>query len=126
MSKTTPQFRDSIWMLTISPTIWSLHFLLTYVTAAVWCAKFVDESGQLGPARIAIAIYTAVAMILILLTGWIGYRQHSFNKSPLPHDADHPEDRHRFVGFATLLLSTLSAIATLFVASVAYFIGGCN
>ncbi|MEX0819575.1 MAG: transmembrane prediction [Pirellulaceae bacterium] len=113
-------------MLTVSPTIWALHFLLSYVTAAVWCAKDLGADGSLGGARTAIAVYTGIALIGIAITGWIGYRRHTFGDGSLPHDADTPEDRHRFMGFAILLLSVLSAVATLFVASVAIFIGNCD
>jgi len=113
-------------MLTIAPTIWATHFLVSYVTAAIWCAKYSGDDGSLGAARTAIAVYTALALIGIAITGWIGYRRHTFGDGSLPHDADTPEDRHRFLGFATLLLSGLSAVATLFVASVAVFIGNCD
>jgi hypothetical protein len=113
-------------MLTISPTIWALHFLCSYVTAAVWCAKDAGGDGSLGGARIAIAVYTLIALIGIAITGWVGYRRHSLGNESLPHDNDTPEDRHRFMGFATLLLSVLSALATLFVAAVAVFMETCD
>ena len=29
----------SLWLLTFGPGIWAVHFLLCYVTAAVWCAR---------------------------------------------------------------------------------------
>ena len=32
-------------MLTIAPGIWSAHFLLSYATAAVWCAKMAGPDG---------------------------------------------------------------------------------
>lgn len=118
--------RDSLWMLAISPSIWVAHFLLSYVTAAVWCAKYADASASLGPVQPTIGIYTVVAMLGILATGWLGYRRHSLGSADLPHDDDTPEDRHRFLGFATLLLSALSAVATLFVAAVAYLAGSCH
>ena len=117
--------RDSLWMLAISPAIWALHFLLTYATAAVWCAKYAGDAGSLGAARIAIAVYTLIALVGIVVTAWIGYRRHTFGSASLPHDADTPQDRHRFMGFATLLLSVLSAVATLFVVTAAAFIGNC-
>lgn len=118
--------RDSLWVLTIAPTIWAAHFLCCYVTAAVWCAKYAGEDRSLGSARTAIAVYTAVALIGIAIVAWIGHRRHKFGSASPPHDADTVEDRHRFLGFATLLLSVLSAVATLFVASVAVFVGDCN
>lgn len=121
-----PIRRDSLWMLTISPTIWAIHFLGSYVTGAVWCAKYAAEDGSLGGARVAIAVYTVIALTGIGITGWIGHRRHRLGDASLPHDDDTPEDRHRFLGFATLLLSVLSAVATLFVAAVAVFVETCD
>lgn len=121
-----PEKKESLWRLTISPVIWSVHFLLSYVTAAVWCAKMAGPGGSLGGARTAIAVYTAVALVGIAITGRIGFRRHSFGDAETPHDFDSPEDRHRFLGFATLLLSALSAVGTVYVALAAVFIGTCH
>lgn len=121
-----PEKRESLWMLTISPVIWSLHFLLSYATAAIWCEKMAGRDGSLWDVRVAIAVYTAVALIGIGITGWIGFRRHSYGDAETPHDFDSPEDRHRFLGFATLLLSALSAVATLYVALAAVFIETCR
>jgi hypothetical protein len=121
-----PEKKESLWLLTLSPVIWSAHFLLSYVTAAVWCAKLAGPGGPLGGARTAIAVYTALALAGIGIIGWIGYRRHSFGDANTPHDFDSPEDRHRFLGFATLLLSALSAVGTVYVALAAVFIGTCH
>jgi hypothetical protein len=121
-----PEKRESLWMLTISPAIWSLHFLLSYATAAIWCAKLPSRDGSLWEVRVAIAVYTVVALIGIGITGWIGLRRHGYGDAETPHDFDSPEDRHRFLGFATLLLSALSAVATLYVALAAVFIETCR
>lgn len=117
---------ESLWILTVSPTLWAAHFLLSYLTAAVWCAKVAGRDGSLGTVRVAIAVYTVLALLGIGITGWIGYRRHSFGEGETPHDYDTPEDRHRFLGFATLLLSALSAVATLYVALAALFLGTCR
>lgn len=96
--------------------------MLSYVSAAVWCAKV---GGSLDEVRMAIAAYTAVALIGIGLIGWRGFRRHRSGTATVPHDFDSPEDRHRFMGFASLLLALLSAIATIFVALVAVFTHEC-
>lgn len=122
----THETNQSLWLLTLSPTIWSWHFLACYATAAIWCAKFSGPDQSLGIVRVAIAIYTIVALTGIGMTGMIGYRRHTFGNTTVPHDFDTPADRHRFLGFATVLLSALSAIATLFVALAAVFIENCH
>lgn len=114
--------RESLLMLAVSPTIWAVHFLLSYITAAVWCAKM---AAPLGPVRIAIAVFTVVALAGIGIAAWRGARHHRYGGSTLPHDFDTAADRHRFLGFATLLLSGLSAVATIFVALTALFFDTC-
>ncbi|MFG3452219.1 hypothetical protein [Stutzerimonas stutzeri] len=120
-----PQVRDTLWLITFSPTIWAVHFLLCYVATAVWCAKVAGRSGELGDFRLAIGVLTLVALAGIALTGWRGWRKHSFGHATAPHDFDTPADRHRFLGFSTLLLSGLSFVATLFVALSVVIIGSC-
>lgn len=121
----TSEKHQSLWLLTASPLIWAAHFLLCYATASIWCAKVVGPGGSLTTVRVAIAVYSALALAGIGVVGWIGYRRHSFGHAELPHDADTPEDRHRFLGFATLLLSGLSAVAVLYAGLVALFFGMC-
>ena len=105
-----------------APSLWSL---LCYATGAIWCAKVAGMGGSLGTTRIAIFFYTVAALVAIGIVGWIGYRRHSLGSALLPHDDDTPEDRHRFLGFATFLLSALSAVAVLYTGLVAVFIRNC-
>tara|TARA_Y100001949_G_scaffold169754_1_gene170083 strand:- start:50854 stop:51279 length:426 start_codon:yes stop_codon:yes gene_type:complete len=121
-----PQERDTLWLITFSPTIWAAHFLLSYQAVSVWCAKVAGRSGELGDIRLAIGVLTLIALVGIGLTGWKGWRHHSFGHATAPHDFDTPGDRHRFLGFATLLLSGLSFVATIFVALSVVFIRSCT
>jgi hypothetical protein len=118
--------KESLWFLIVSPTIWGVHFLLCYITAAIWCAKFAPAGGSLGPVRMLIGLYTMVALIVIGGCGWHAWRRYRFGRQPVPFDADTPEDRHRFLGFATLLLAALSAVAVIFAALVAVFFEDCR
>jgi hypothetical protein len=125
MATHLPEEKESLWLLTISPIIWAAHLLLCYGTGAIWCAKIVGLGGSLATARIAIFLYTLAALLAIGVVGWIGYRRHRLGRADLPHDDDTPEDRHRFLGFATFLLSALSAVAVLYAGLVAVFIRNC-
>jgi hypothetical protein len=116
---------ENLWLLVISPTIWALHFLLCYITAAIWCEKYAGPDAALGPVRTAILVYTLLAVGGIVIVGWKGYQKHSIATGKLPHDADTPEDRTAFLGFSTFLLSALSLVATLFAALVAVFFWKC-
>ncbi len=122
----THEKNQSIWLLVASPTIWMGHFLACYLTAAIWCAKYAGPDRSLGDVRGAIGVFTFLALVGITYIGWVGYRRHGIPHGTILADGDTPEDRHRFLGFATLLLSGLSALATLFVGLAAYFIGSCN
>lgn len=119
-----PQTRENLWLLTFGPAMWAVHLLLSYVTAAIWCAKATPQ-GPLGGVRGAIGVYTALALAGIVATAWRAYRRHRLGHSPAPYDQDTAADRHRFLGFATLLLCGLSFVATLFVALPILFIRSC-
>ena len=121
-----PERHETLWMLAASPTIWAAHFLLSYATAAMWCGMVAGPYGSLLTARIAIGVYTAAALAGIGVLGLAGYRRHRRGGSAPPHDADTPEDRHRFIGFSTFLLSGLSAVAVMYAALAVLFVEGCQ
>jgi hypothetical protein len=116
---------ESLLFMVAGPTTWAVHFMLCYGTAAVWCAKVVGTGGSLATARTAIFFYSLAALVIVGALGWIGHRRHSFGDAELPHDDDTPEDRHRFLGFATLLLSALSGVAIIYEALTVFFIDRC-
>jgi hypothetical protein len=126
MTRDLSEERETLWALAASPTIWAAHLLVSYCTAAVWCAKATRANASFVTVRIAIGIFTVVALLGIVLVGWRGFRHHRYGDSTLPHDFDSPADRHRFLGFASLLLSGLSAIAVLYEALPAAFIESCR
>ena len=121
--KDVPEEKETAWSLTLAPVLWATHFLACYGTASIWCAKV---AGSLFAVRIAIAAYTLIALAGMAIIGRAGLRRHRHGLETEPHDFDTPGDRHRFLGFATLLLSGLSAVATLYVAMAAVFIADCR
>lgn len=121
----THESNQSLWLLVVSPAIWAAHFLASYVTAAVYCAKFAPADGSLTPVRWAIAAYTVAAFVGIAITAWFGWRRQRYG-TPEDVHIDTPLVRHRFLGTATLLLSMLSAVATLYTAMTAVFLGDCS
>jgi hypothetical protein len=126
MAETHVPDRYSLWLLTIAPTIWAVHLLLSYITAAVWCTKFVPSGGPLDGVQMVILVYTTVALIGIGVVGWEGFRRHRYGTEATTHDLDTREDRHRFVGFATLLLSGLSAVGVVYAAVAAQYFDTCR
>jgi hypothetical protein len=83
-------------------------------------------SASLPVVRAAIAILAALAMIAIAVIGWRGYRRHRLGNARRPHDEGTPEDRHRFLGFATVLLCGVSLVAVAYTLLVPAFIGDCR
>ena len=121
-----PEEEESLWILVIAPTIWAVHFLASYLTGAIWCAKAVGPDGALGIVRPLVALYTVAALAGIALVARSGFLRHDRGTATVPHDFDSADDRHRFLGFATLLLCGISAVATIYVALVAVFVGSCR
>ncbi len=70
-----PESRESIWLLAIAPLVWAAHFMACYLTNAIWCAKFATASDPTSTVRWAIALYTLIALPLIAIVGWYGYRR---------------------------------------------------
>ena len=121
-----PEHEERLWWLGISPGLWVLHLLTSYATVAVWCAKVVGRDAGLGSARLLVVGYTVVALIGIVFTGRHALRRHRYGTGTAPHDFDTAEDRHRFLGFATLLLSIVSFVGVIFVALPLVFIETCR
>jgi hypothetical protein len=129
-----------LWIVAAAPAVWAAHFMMAYCTAAIWCAKWAGESGSLAPARVAIAIYTAVSLAGIAIIGRRGWRDYRLvdlerdeQAQPQPedegedrHSADSPTARHGFLGFATLLLSGLSAVAIVYGGLPVIFLESCR
>jgi hypothetical protein len=118
---------ESLWAMIVSPTIWAIHFLACYVLAAIFCAKAGTPSVDLATVRWWIAGFTVLALAGIAASGIQAFRLgHFVEGKAAPHDADTIHDRRRFLAYATLLLSGLSFVATLFVALPAVFVGSCR
>lgn len=126
MTSKAPESEESLWFLPAAPLVWAGHFLLCYGTAAVWCAKLAGPQASLLPVRIAIALYTLLALIAVVWLGLRGFKRHRAKGAPPPHAADAPEDRRAFLGFASLLLAGLSGIAIVFEALPAIWLGSCR
>jgi hypothetical protein len=120
------EHREMPWLLPAAPGVWALHFMASYITAAIWCGKVAGPSASLTTARSAIALYTLLALAAIGFIGYAGYRrQHSESATP-EHDDDTPHDRRWFIGFSTVLLAGMSAIAVCYAAMTLFFIEGCQ
>lgn len=117
--------RESLWWLAASPAIWCLHLLVCYGAAAIWCAKS-GRDASLAEIRWLILAVTVAALGGIAAVGWRGRGRRRFGSEPRTHADDTPEDRHRFLGLALMLLSGLAAVGVVFVALPAVFMETCR
>ena len=53
--------RSGVWVLAAAPAVWALHFLASYVLAAVWCAR-AGRDAALGAAAVAVVLVTVLAL----------------------------------------------------------------
>ena len=118
---------SSLKPLAWSPTLWAIHFLVCYVGAAIYCAKTGGPMVPIEPVRDLVWIATAVALAGIFANGVWAYREGRFYEDDAPgyHD-DSLAERRRFLCYATVLLSGLSFVGTIFVAMPALFIETCR
>ncbi|MDQ8186558.1 hypothetical protein [Pelagicoccus sp. SDUM812002] len=114
--------KQSLWLLTAAPMIWAGHFILCYVTTAIWIEKVAGRDASLLPMRLTIGGYTLLAFIGIGVVFGIGNRRRNLDTEKKSTDNDTPDCRHRFLGFATILLCCLSVVATLFTSLAAVFV----
>jgi hypothetical protein len=115
--KQLPERPAFLVLVALSPAIFITHFVLSYAWAAVWCARLGGGAEpSLAGARWPFIAVTAAALGGVAIIGWGGYTRHRHGSEAVPHDMDTPGDRHRFLGFSTVLLSALSAIGIVFVA----------
>lgn len=115
------QSPDPIWLPVVAPLIWSMHFTVCYIWAALACGRF--GGAPLDSMLIAL---TAVAIVPIAVLFLRALTQLRFELPDQPHDDPTPEDRNKFMAFTTLLLAGMSGIGTLFVGVAAWAVGGCQ
>lgn len=126
MSKPDSQTRDTLWTLIVTPTVWALHFLFSYVFAAFQCAPNEAIFDTIHASRIAIAVLTVIALVTIGYVGVRSFREWRMNEGSFPHAGDTAEERERFLEFSSVLLAGLSFIAVLFVALPALLLADCR
>ncbi len=132
MGKVTQETRremgsgTDLWRVIAPPTIWALHFVVTYVWVAVQCEKAGDAS--YGQSRWVIGGLTALALAAILAITrhlW-AVRARSLTDNDFEFEHNTAEERHRFLSHVSLMLCALSAVAILFVALPMILVQSCR
>jgi hypothetical protein len=117
---------ESLWTLFTAPAVWAVHFVVCYAAVAISCEKAVVWNVDFNTVRIWLGVFTLLALAMIVLSAYLAWRQWGFGSGDPPHDGPTDQDRKRFQGFATLLLSGLSFVAVIYVAIPLFFIAGCQ
>lgn len=117
--------QTSLWSLIVPPTVWALHFLFCYISAAIRCAKG-GPLQSLDTVRLAIAAATIIALLIVAASAYVSGAQMRIEGDPPPHDESTIEDRHRFLATSKLLLAALSFVAILYTAIPALIFPDCR
>ncbi|PNU02200.1 hypothetical protein [Novosphingobium guangzhouense] len=116
------RLKVTLWTLIVPPTVWAGHFLFSYLWAAISCAK----DGRFAKFPMLFTVGTVIALGLIVLSGWVAWKQQRTVGDPPPHEQGTEVDRLRFLAKSTLLLAGLSFVSVLFSALPVVFIGDCR
>ncbi|MBB3881066.1 hypothetical protein [Sphingomonas pseudosanguinis] len=116
------RLRVTLWTLIVPPTVWAVHFLFSYLWAAISCEKI----GEWALFPTAFAIGTVIALVLIVASGVIAWQQSRTPGDPPPHQEGTDIDRLRFLAYSTMLLAGLSFVAVLFTALPVIMLGDCR
>ncbi|WP_343525703.1 hypothetical protein [Sphingomonas sp.] len=116
------KLRVTLWTLIVPPSVWAVHFLLSYLWAAISCAKI----GAWARFPTAFAVATAIALIVIVASGVIAWQQSRTPGDPAPHQEGTDVDRLRFLAYSTMLLAALSFVAVIFTALPVIMLGDCR
>lgn len=112
----------TLWTLIVPPTVWAVHFLASYLWAAVQCAK----AGGFARAPTLYVVATVAALVLILAAGVIAHVQSRLPGGTPPHEEGTDTDRMRFIAFSTVLLAALSFVGVVFTALPVAFLTDCR
>lgn len=118
--------RDSLVTMIAAPTVWALHFLLSYVWVASACAPNEDIFKSIAPARIGVAVATALGLLFCFLAGFRAWREWREAGGKPPHDQPTEHDRERQMELASVLLSGLSFLAIVFTALPVLLVADCR
>ena len=103
MSSSHAESRQRLWIVPGPLVVWAAHFMVSYITAALWCGRLAGRGGSLGSVQLMIGLYTVAALASLFVIGRIAFQAHAQRTSLPPYDADSPQDRHRFVALAALM-----------------------
>ncbi|WP_432254534.1 hypothetical protein [Limimaricola sp. AA108-03] len=118
--------RESLWRITLGPTIWAFHFLISYAAVSVYCFKF-ERMFSMGALRIALIAMTVAMLAAIAWIGWRAFlRWDVRDTGEFSNPEGSAEDRHQFLGHAGFLLALVSFIGVVYDTLPLIILGTCQ
>ncbi|EIE49310.1 hypothetical protein AL036_11645 [Salipiger aestuarii] len=115
--------QGSVWIMVAAPTLWALHFVASYVVAAVWCARI---GPSLTEPRWIIAGMAVVCVALIVWLATQAVRRYGGVFVIFEEITESSErGRDKFIGHVSLLLCILSGVAIAFTVIPGFVFGSC-
>lgn len=115
---------DPLWMPVAGPIIWSTHFTICYIWAALACGRFAPRFAN--SLDVSLTVMTAIALAPIAVLFMRALRQLDHRLPDRSNDDGTPEDRATFMSYMSVLLAGLSGIGTIFVGVASISMGGCQ
>jgi uncharacterized membrane protein YgcG len=128
VNETTDRKTVPFWLLGVPVAAWALHFLSSYVAAAVYCAKSTAlDTAASTPISTARWLIVAITILTVAVTSLAAVRGYAaLPAAGVSEPTGGSGEDNRFLGSVLLLLCALSAVAMLFVAAVAFSFGDCR
>lgn len=106
--------------------LWSVYFVAVYGLQAIGCKYGWNrvELGTLNTLSLLLATLTLLTLVAIAGVAYGGYR--CWAAGGQTRSIRWSEDRHRFMGLATLLIAMLSAVATVWVGLGVFLLPPCE
>lgn len=125
--RTFAEETDSLWLITFAGSIWAVHFVICYGSAAFVCAKWSSDLTAISHLRLVLGIITIIALGGVSFIAWRSWVQWDFlDDYSYEHDLAKEEHRHEFLGHASFLLSIISFIGVIYVSLPILFVETCR
>ncbi|MGR3464221.1 hypothetical protein [Limimaricola sp.] len=106
--------RESLWRITLAPTIWAFHFVISYAAVSVYCFRY-DHLAAMGTLRAGLIAMTVAMLAAIAWIGWRAFlRWDVRGTGEFSNPEGNAEDRHQFLGHAGFLLALISFIGVVY------------
>ena len=114
----------SLWRIALAPSVWAGHFVLCYASVSLACVRGLLP---IEATRLSLIAVSVIVLVFFVWQGWRAWRQWAPERGhPSALSEGKAEDRHRFLGHATFLLTLISGIATVYTTLPLLLLEGCG